>query len=1124
MKRLFFILIVILPFEFATAQLADRLSMPYECNFEDEDETSKWVLNYGTPSAYDQWVVGKSARNGGKHGLYVSSHTWPVIYTDGSVAPGDSAALFGARPNRIMAYRKFRLPEGGGRYDLSFDWKMIGNLDNPGQAKFYVYVGLASSLTSGTYPYLNYVSATSGAALPVRMQFTPFEVDGEMRSEWTSANGSKNWKFAHMTKDAPLKVTKEAAEQEFVILFIWLNNTRNSLSTNVGICIDNIQIASADVSRPDQFKVTNYCEDEALHMEWSTPADYIELQYRSVNDDDWLYSISPLYGGSYNLHMRNEGSYNLRVRAIKEHDEMEPDTSAWAMVNDVVYWCPDAHCINYVDLESEDVVCRYGYYGEESGLGIPPSDNTLNVGYIPDGREHPGYEDDWDKYARHRVIWEQMDDPRTIVSVDAAGMPVAPLRCVPDGVMATVRLGNPEVRYGHEDITYKLLVDKSYPLLVMNYAPVWGSADHSDMEGFEIQVMDQNMHIISANTICGNPQFSYNESLAEVWNTSGQYRWRDWSAFGFNLSAYVGRVVYIRIHNWDCAHSGHAGYLYYYMTCVSAELSTDNCGENSHIDIDAPAGFSYEWYDETGKLISTDRQLLNVESGHHNYSCKMCMTDPMTDKPLDCCLELYTSLEPRYPVPDYDVKMVPRECTNIVSFTDSSHVITRYADDSGNVIENYAQGEHIDQTEIWLYRLSDNKEVMHTVETAFEYEAPEEGEKLLVRQRAVFGGGACDSIMESLIEIPSILTPPAVLDTTICSSQIPFRFDQKGFSESVEYVSEKLNVAGCDSLTTLRLTVIPTSYETKYDTICSSDLPYVLNGFSYLYTGVATQYLSSKVNGCDSILTINLKVVERLELNVDEMPRVMCSDDGLLTIDWSNLPNKRDSVGHFDSVVIHFSDNALRTGYFRDIVVYDNDVDEVEIEFSDAVPADNYYVTLSFYQPRVCDVQTFVLPIEMHYGSIIEQKWNNVLMLLNEQYNHGFTFTEYQWYKDGIEIEGATLPYLYQDLDFDSEYTVRLTRTDGVVAFACPFKPSDRTDKQVSSFPTYVSQASKVVVHTEKTASLTIYTLTGNVYSTQRLQVGENSAEMPASLGMYVVRIFTEDGTDNISQPLMVGK
>ena len=412
---------------------------------------------------------------------------------------------------------------------------------------------------------------------------------------------------------------------------------------------------------------------------------------------------------------------------------------------------------------------------------------------------------------------------------------------------------------------------------------------------------------------------------------------------------------------------------------------------------------------------------------------------------------------------------------------------------------------------------------MHTVEPSFQYEAPEEGEILNIRHRALFGGGMCDSIMETTLEIPSILTPPEVVDTTICSSQTPFRFDNKGFSESVEYVSEKVNVAGCDSMTTLRLTVIPTSYETYYDTICSSDLPYHLNGFSYLYTGVSTQSLTS-ASDCDSVLTLSLKVIERMELSVDELPRVMCSDDGILLIDWENLPNKRDSIGRFDSVVVHFSDNALSTGYFKDLVIYDNDIDEVEIEYSNALPAGDYFVTLMFYQPHVCEPQTFILPVEMRYGGIIEQKWNNVLMLLNEHYNHGFTFTEYQWYKDGVEIEGATLPYLYQDLDFDSEYTVRLTRSDGVVAFACPLQPTDRTDKQITTFPTYVSENSSVSVRAMKTSTLSIYTLTGNVYSIQSLSAGENIVRMPSASGMYVLRISSDDGSDTMSQPLMVDK
>ena len=150
---------------------------------------------------------------------------------------------------------------------------------------------------------------------------------------------------------------------------------------------------------------------------------------------------------------------------------------------------------------------------------------------------------------------------------------------------------------------------------------------------------------------------------------------------------------------------------------------------------------------------------------------------------------------------------------------------------------------------------------------------------------------------------------------------------------------------------------------------------------------------------------LNLTVVEHLELNVENLP-VLCADDERLQIDYQVFKGK------FDSLEVRFSADALAAG-FRNRVIYDNDVLSVTYEYGADILPGLYSVELEFFQSG-CTNQLFTLPFEIRYpASVIEQKWNDVLYVLNSRYNGGYTFTSYQWFRNGQPIDGEVTSYLY---------------------------------------------------------------------------------------------------------------
>ena len=112
----------------------------------------------------------------------------------------------------------------------------------------------------------------------------------------------------------------------------------------------------------------------------------------------------------------------------------------------------------------------------------------------------------------------------------------------------------------------------------------------------------------------------------------------------------------------------------------------------------------------------------------------------------------------------------------------------------------------------------------------------------------------------------------------------------------------------------------------------------------------------------------------------------------------------------------------------------------------------------------VCgDSLRFPVSFDVLYpSSVFNQKWDNTLVLYNKDYNGGYDFKLYQWYKNGQPIVGATNGfYVEEPLDPKAYYQVLLTRFDTVSGdkielMTCPYYPK-------TSKPAPAQEATKVL-------------------------------------------------------------
>jgi gliding motility-associated-like protein len=98
---------------------------------------------------------------------------------------------------------------------------------------------------------------------------------------------------------------------------------------------------------------------------------------------------------------------------------------------------------------------------------------------------------------------------------------------------------------------------------------------------------------------------------------------------------------------------------------------------------------------------------------------------------------------------------------------------------------------------------------------------------------------------------------------TICQNALPYTWNGQTITAGGNAVATHTvqDANGCDVITTLNLTVNPTTNTTQTIAICQSDLPYSWNGQTVTAggNGVAT-HTTQDANGCDVVTTLNLTV------------------------------------------------------------------------------------------------------------------------------------------------------------------------------------------------------------------------------------------------------------------------
>ena len=1037
--------------------MAQVISVPYFCGFEDTTEINNWKMNVVANEdevCTDQWMIRNIDSSEGYNSLTITCDL-------------GKTATFGAQRDMVVAYRRFQL-DTTLTVNISFEWKCEG-IEDISHCHFYLFPSRA--ITEA-----DLFSLPNTADLPMRLSRPPI-----------SLSNNSDWRDTLACEQLDL-----VADVEYYMVFVWQNaNTDTSYSTlsKYSVSIDNIQITSASCPEPENLQYKSGCD--TLWIWWDGFTELYEFQYKPSGDKAWK-TLPQTKERSIILVGIQEGAYDVRVRGVSETTN---EQSAWRSLNEVVCFCPERHCINFVELDRPGVECLWGEASNPADIKLAPT----GVGNTGAGPYDKGSRD---IRSRHTVNWRQGDrDPRT------GNL----LRTIPEGHLASVRLGNWDIGKQAEGIVFDYVVDTAQAdIILMKYAVVLENPGHGPAEDpyFKLEILDEMGMVIDAD--CGAFDFTpQNKNI--TWNRNGGFVWKDWTAIGLNLAAHHGKSIKIRLITQDCVRTAHCGYAYFTLDCVDASIKSTSCGETVTMKMEAPDGFKYQWTRGVDRDTVPNGKGKTIDIPADDIETYYCQVSYVGIE--GCGFELHTEVKPRFPFADFEWKHKPENCENKVVFTNKSCVHTRI---------DGVDTPTSEPCETFAWKIDDGTGVYDYISENVEYKVPNEGATLNVTLVSYLSGGACEDDATMTVVVPAIYPDYNEIDTTICEND----YMQTNFgvfaTDTIVVDTVKSKWCGCDSITELKLTVVPEPDEVHvYDTICEGQ-SYIFKNSEIKNAGEHKVVFPADF-GCDSVFVLHLDMVKPLGDIVLDSALFVCADDEKLNFGYDIVVGERQPTEY--SVV--FSDFAKDNGFVdKQNVEIDADGGMLTIDIPKDCRPNTYSGTLVFRDTTgFCGDKSIPFEFDVYYSaSILQPKFGNLITVLDESENGGYSFVEdeYMWYKNGELLDSASSAFYYLPNgehfeEDDCYYMVPKRKDDGVAIRTCVMCPGiytsiDDVFALEGILPiTLFEKNQPIVIDNFNEGVVEIYTFTGQLVRRYDVVSDGLIVEAPSQSGMYVLYIITSD-------------
>jgi len=1067
----------------------------YSCDFEDEASRKRWILNPTANENIDKnltnrWYIGAPGTNGKgtQYGLYISDNQ-------------GASAHYTNNGCWVFAYDTISLDHlsTAGDYTLSFDYCGMGNVASNFDGLYLLWIPMTDPDTGDSIKVMS--NATSSGIPPV---YENYVVTLQPKAGMDYINATATWKQCVVTIP-----NKKCDGKPHYLAFVWANTSAQAQQP--GGMIDNIEISD---TRPCDapYGLTLNIQGTTCLLEWQGTAAAYEVSAYSYEEQTW-YGPKIVQGNQTGFSGLPIGQTDFIVRAQCADDLYSLKTS----ITKLVYY-PDQMCVDYLNLDNAN--CYISNEANKPG-------NTLT--YRDFQKTKPVDDGPAMMSSRHTVHFDKEErEPRT----------GSVAKTIPDGELASVRLGNWDKNNQAERIEFSFEVDTiAYPVLLLKYMPILEAPGHNDTENprFKLDILIGNQSIGE----CGKADFNCNDvydkktkqlyegAEKQGWHitskddaqTSADVVWKDWTTVGVNLKnpEYAGKKLTARLTTHDCTFSAHCGYAYFTLGCSDGKLKGMKCGSINPV-FEAPDGFVYRWmYASSEKYRLPDGSMPEKYVLGHEQTYEagllddsLYVVDCMFVQDSSCFFSLYASTLATNPVAKMKRPHIQKNC-QAGKYSVTFDASPSWVQEIDHVTKDTLRSKihKIDHYEWNVEGIPGG----WSDEIAPTFDFPQKGGTFKVSLRT--SSGLCDSTIYYMLHLDSLSATRDTLTLTLCDDVKRDGYVWKERPDTVYYDYGMDSVVlvnpstTCDSILYL---VLNKPHRIYVDTIVLPEhLP--LQFHDRLYTGNIVDTIPVSATNCDTTWILTLEVYESLLAGMQNASYVLCEDDNLLTLAYDVIRGRslRYSYSFKDASLpsVVKKGEVQRVGHYEIAVPlnpmpYPN-VYEGELLLEDSLPKFNVTVP-------------FTLTVQ-YASSIITQRWNDVLAVKNSDYNGGYQFDSVQWYVNGQPIQGATEFNYYtggqEKLRFGDEYAALLTRKDGVKLFSCAFIP-EQVPVDITDMPSLVPIGSSLNVKGRGTAAW--YDLSGRKYSEQ---VFDNSSIIaPSTVGYYL--LVLQSDSDRIIHPMLV--
>lgn len=1053
----------------------------YSCDFETAQQRQSWTLSQpGETPCPNNWYIGKPGNFSqyGGNGLFIS--------TDGQAANYVSSG----QAMYTVAYDTLTLQTGS--YTLDFDWRLLGNgasanlfvmwVPNTEQdATMESYVGFADNPFYGSYK-LNTTGLRSNAYwTPVRINFTV-----------TAATAGKG-----------------------KLCFVFSSAHDNGKPGLPSACVDNIVIhAPTNCPKPTGLKY----DKKTMALSWnSTGSEWQVLDYCAY--ENTVVEYNSVTTKSLMPKIEGEGIHLFYVRTVCG----DGSYSEWVSVQEFV-WIPGKRCIDYLDIGNPNAgTAGKCYHGGWNDVLAGPGSST-------GGKVDNGNQNSKTLHCIHMDPFER--DARTMGG----------LKCVPDGELASVRIGAFERSQDAAFIEYRYAVPRgASQLLDINYAAVleWGHSDIEYNARFDIQVLDSKNNPIGGCTqktfYAGDTQTSSSsnwhviEGGATSYSTEPIY-WSDWQKVTISLVDFPGQTLTIRIIVPTCQAQYHWAYAYFTINCRDGGLEGIACGDTSTDHFTAPDNFTYKWYlasDATKSAIrdsvycrgvlpyTTDNgQTLHIDS----LTSEVFHVECHDKQDNSCYYTLTANPNPRYPVAEIDTILVQSaNCTNLVRFKNDAHISIISRKDSSET--------HTDELPEDIYWTFGDGMAYHSFEEYVTHEYPVTGGTFRCVAYVSMSNGICMDSAEFVFNLPDLIHTGTIVRTDVAVRQTYTSISGKQWYAEVDtmFVDSlmKPNQYGCQAPYYEYIYYHSAIRDSLHYTMCEGDsiqfeVGDTVNGYhtKVFYASTLDSALYRTGNNVDSLRYLDLYVIPHMAYNVPDTVEI-CGDNGAeIHIPYGLGVGSDQYLG----VEVLFDNLGIAAGFDSSYVFGPGQ--DIVIPIPDYLRPNYYPIRLQPRTPR-CPVEEQAVTAIVHYTSAIFDQLDGFIGLLNDRYNYGeFEYLTYRWYRDGELMVNDTLSYIHTTMDdLKHEFYVEVTRADdGVVLTSCPVEyvghpmGVDDVEDAVRVSPTLVDGGAHLTVTGR--GMVRVVDLLGRTYEQFRTGTVSNSTVVvnaPKERGVYFVVFENHD-------------